>query len=119
MPSGRGLEVNVVVLPDLLLDFREYNLNPSPDQVQPCGKVCAVGGRAARMACVLQHLLGDDDGTFRVHLLTRTGNLGRLLLENEFYRDPSRRTPAFRSSNTSCRATESLAARCVPIPASR
>ncbi len=76
VPSGQGLEVGVVLLPDLILDVREYNFKTSKP-------IFAVGGRAARMASALLHLLGEDDSTFQVYLLTRTGNLGRLLLENE------------------------------------
>ena len=79
-PTGQGIEIDIVLLPDLLLDFRAYNVRG-----QGTGETCAVGGRAARTACALLHLLSDEDGTFRVHLFTKTGNLGRLLLENEFH----------------------------------
>ena len=85
IPSGQGLEIGIVMLPDLLLDVRRYNFNTK----EP---VFAVGGRAARMACALLHLLGEDDGTFQVYVLTKTGNLGRLLLENEFRIGESRRS---------------------------
>jgi len=78
-PTGEGIEVSIALLPDLVFDFRAYNLNAMPPR-----KVCAVGGRAGRIACALLHLQDEDDATYRVHLLTRTGNLGRLLLENEF-----------------------------------
>ena len=78
LPSGEGMDVSLVLLPDLLLDVRYYNFH------DPQGRMLAVGGRSARMACALLHLLGEDDGTFQVHLLTKTGKLGRLLLENEF-----------------------------------
>jgi beta-phosphoglucomutase-like phosphatase (HAD superfamily) len=86
-PTGQGIELDIVLLPDLLLDFRDYNVQ----HFNPHIKTCTVGGRAARMACVLLHLISDDDGTLNVHLLTRTGNLGRLLVENEFYSTGTKR----------------------------
>ena len=89
-PTGQGIEVDIALLPDLLLDFRDYNVEHFDSHI----KTCTVGGRAARMACALLHLTSDDDGTFNVHLLTRTGNLGRLLLENEFYRTNAQRVLA-------------------------
>lgn len=89
-PTGQGIEVDIVLMPDLLLDFRDYNVK----HFNPHIKTCTVGGRAARMACVLLHLISDDDGTFNVHLLTRTGNLGRLLIENEFYDTGAKRVLA-------------------------
>ena len=52
MPTGQGLEVGVVLLPDLLLDVRRYNLETKKP-------VFVVGGRAARMALRLLHLLGE------------------------------------------------------------
>ncbi len=95
--SGQGLDIRIVTLPDLLLDFRSYNIKKkndcagkntatSFDVVKALDEynVCTVGGRAARTACALLHLLTDDDGTFRVNLVAKTGNLGRLLLQNEF-----------------------------------
>lgn len=80
LPSGQGVEVGIVVLPDILIDVREFNLKKGKGMF-------VVGGRAARMACALLHLLGRDDGTFQVYLLTKTGSLGRLLLKNEFCRE--------------------------------
>lgn len=78
VPAGEGIDISALLLPCLVLDFRKENLHAE-------GKTCAVGGRAARIACALLHLQDEDDGTYRVNLLTKTGNLGRLLLENEFY----------------------------------
>ena len=79
IPTGQGIDMDIVVLPDLLLDFRKENLDPAGT-----GSICAVGGRAARTACALLHLLDEDDDTYRVFLMTKTGNLGRLLMQNEF-----------------------------------
>ncbi len=84
-PTGQGIDVSIALLPDLLLDFRAH-------KVKKGGKKCAVGGRAARMACVLLHLLDDDDGTFSVRLLAKTGALGRLLVENQFSGRPVQRS---------------------------
>jgi hypothetical protein len=85
-PTGEGTPVSILLMPDLVFDFRAYNL-----RAQPARKVCAVGGRAARIACALLHLQDEDDATYHVHLLTETGNLGRLLLENEFTEAKSNR----------------------------
>lgn len=81
VPTGQGMRVDITLLPDILLDIRRYNVNPNV----PGATVCAIGGRAARTAVALLHLVDDNDGLFDVHLLTKTGNLGKLLLENEFY----------------------------------
>lgn len=93
LPSGEGLELAIVLLPSMLLDFRAHNVRTA-DKARGCAgsKICAVGGRAARAACALLHLLTDEDGTFTPYLLTKTGNLGRLLLENEFHSTPARRS---------------------------
>ena len=77
-PSGEGIPIRLIVLPDLLVDFRKCNLEPGS------GNVCTVGGRAARVACSLLDLLNDEDGTFSVHLLTKTGVIGKVVLENAF-----------------------------------
>ena len=82
--------MTIALLPDVLLDVITARIDPSTRE-----KVCVVGGRAARTASVLLHLLHDDDGTFRVHLITKTGNLGCQLLENEFHMTQSDR--GFRS----------------------
>ena len=79
VPTGQGIDVSIAMLPDLLVDLRHRNIRSAD------GNVFAVGGRAARTACVLLHLLDEDDDTFSVQLITKTGNLGRLLLQNEFY----------------------------------
>ena len=78
VPSGQGIDLSIVLLPDILLDVRLENGKPIS------GKPFALGGRAARMACTLLHLLGEDDGTYRVQLLAKTAKVGRLILENEF-----------------------------------
>lgn len=75
---GEGIDISLLLLPCLVFDFREGHLTKE-------GKTCVVGGRAARIACTLLHLQDEDDATYRVHLLTKTGTLGRLLLQNEFY----------------------------------
>src|ERR1035438_1505069 len=70
VPSGHGIDVSVVLLPDILLDVRMEDDKPVPE------KAFALGGRAARMACTLLHLLGEDEGTYQVHLLTKTAKVG-------------------------------------------
>lgn len=117
-PSGQGIPVDIVAMPDLLLDFRQYLLEAST------GHVCTVGGRAARAACVLQHLATDDEGTFRVFLATRTAELGIQLLRQEFSQSQSQQ--AFgadllqgvlrRSGEPRCALRETLAARARPSP---
>jgi len=82
VPTGQGMPLSILLLPDLVFDFRPYAMRRE-DHVSE-GKVCAVGGRAARIACNLLHLQDENDATYRVHLMTRTGNLGRLLLADEF-----------------------------------
>ena len=77
VPTGQGIDLSIVLLPDLLLDVRLEQGKPAPE------KAFALGGRSARMACTLLHLLGEDDGTYQVHLLAKTAKVGRLLLENE------------------------------------
>ncbi len=76
-PTGEGVDINILLLPCLALDFRQYNIGKGK-------RVCTVGGRAARMACALLHLQDQEDGTYRIQLLARTGELGRILLANEF-----------------------------------
>jgi FMN phosphatase YigB (HAD superfamily) len=80
-PSGEGINIDVVLLPDLVLDIRRYKLK-SPNSKEKC---IAIGGRSGRIACILAHLAELEDGFFRPHLVAKTGNLGKLLLENEFY----------------------------------
>jgi FMN phosphatase YigB (HAD superfamily) len=77
VPTGEGVDVSIVLLPDLVFDIREGFKD------FPSRKICTVGGRAGRMTSILLHLLDQEDGTYRINLLTKTGNLGRLLLENE------------------------------------
>lgn len=84
-PSGEGLRIDILLLPDLLIDFHQYNLSESRN-------VCAVGGRAARLACALLHLASDDDATFGVHLLAKTGPLGYELLRQQFDVGESKRS---------------------------
>jgi phosphoglycolate phosphatase-like HAD superfamily hydrolase len=79
-PTGQGIPIDIVLLPNLLLDTRAYNVRRAR------GQMYAVGGRAARVACALRRVANDYDGTLGVHLMTKTGNLGRLLLENEYQR---------------------------------
>ncbi len=82
-PTGEGISVEIVLMPDLLLDFRSRYLNDFNRTT------CSVGGRAARAACALLHLQSNEDQLFRCKLLTRTGNLGTLLLSNEFADTPA------------------------------
>jgi phosphoglycolate phosphatase-like HAD superfamily hydrolase len=84
MPSGQGTEITIVLLPDLLIDVHK-------DRFRNGTGTCVVGGRAARLACVLLHLLTDDDGTYRVHLLAKTSPSGRALLEEQLRNAKSRR----------------------------
>ena len=79
--SGEGIPVDITVLPDFVLDIRKYNLG-NLDINQRC---IAIGGRSGRVACILSHLAELYDGFYRPHLITKTGNLGKLLLENEFF----------------------------------
>lgn len=82
-PTGEGILLNIVTLPDLIMDIRKYNIK-SPQKID---RICAVGGRSARTACILAHLIDEYDGIYIPHLITKTGNLGKLLIENEFYLD--------------------------------
>ena len=82
-PSGQGIDLSIVLLPDILLDVRMANGKPAPE------KAFALGGRAARMACTLLHLLGEDEAAYQVHLLAKTAKVGRMILENEFDLGPS------------------------------
>ena len=95
IPTGEGIPIEIVMLPSILLDVRAQNIL-DPDSFP--GRATVVGGRAARAACALLHLQDDYDGTYGVRLITRTGNLGRLLLESEFHDHrtgrPSRRLDA-------------------------
>jgi FMN phosphatase YigB (HAD superfamily) len=79
--SGEGVPIDIVLLPDIVLDIRQYNLDNS-DNNQKC---IAIGGRSGRVACILGHLIDIYDGSYRPHIVAKTGNLGKLLLENEFY----------------------------------
>ncbi|MBN1575062.1 MAG: hypothetical protein JW913_00815 [Chitinispirillaceae bacterium] len=80
VPTGEGYPVNIVSLPDLILDIRRYNVIPNNRE-----RICAIGGRSARTACILAHLCDGFDGIYTPYLITKTGNLGKYLLENEFY----------------------------------
>jgi len=82
--TGEGLDVEIIVLPDLVLDFRAKNIYQKKLKKKKKKKICAVGGRAGRATCTLLHLLGNSDETFQCYLFTKTGNLGSLLLDNEF-----------------------------------
>lgn len=82
-PTGEGVPVDIVTLPDLLFDFRSMYIN------DPEGRPCSIGGRAALAACSLLHLLSREDHTFRCRLLTKTGELGILLLTNELSKGES------------------------------
>ncbi len=82
-PTGEGINVEIVLMPDLLLDFRSRYLNDLDRTT------CSVGGRAARATCALLHLQENADQLFRCKLLTRTGHLGGLLLSNEFADTPA------------------------------
>jgi FMN phosphatase YigB (HAD superfamily) len=81
LATGEGIPVDIVLLPDLVLDIRKYNLD-----IQNIDQKCiAIGGRAGRVACILGHLTEVYDDFYQPHLVAKTGNLGRLLIENEFY----------------------------------
>ena len=75
--SGEGVPISIVTLPDFVLDFHQDNLGSS-------SQVCSVGGHAGHVTVTLLHLLSDEDATHRVHFITRTGSLGKMLLEDEF-----------------------------------
>ena len=79
--SGEGISIDIVLMPDLVLDIRKYNLD-NPKKSQKC---IAIGGRSGRVSCILAHLTELYDGIYRPHLVAKTGNLGKLLIENEFY----------------------------------
>jgi len=66
-PTGEGVPVDIVTLPDLLFDFGRCTSTTG-------GRPCSIGGRAALAACSLLHLLSREDHTFRCRLLTKTGN---------------------------------------------
>jgi phosphoglycolate phosphatase-like HAD superfamily hydrolase len=120
--AGHGPELRIVTLPDLLVDFRAYNIRHRNERIDQQAtlsthattsleheldefSVCTVGGRAARTACALQHLLTDEDGTFRVNLLAKTGNLGRLLLQNEFLGNAKETGDGHRTCDTGSQRT--------------
>jgi FMN phosphatase YigB (HAD superfamily) len=84
-PSGEGICVDIVLLPDLVLDIRKYNLEDENLEL----KSIAIGGRSGRISCVLAHLIDLYDGLYYPHLITKTGNLGKLILDNEFYNKDS------------------------------
>ncbi|MBI5832020.1 MAG: HAD family hydrolase [Armatimonadetes bacterium] len=79
MPSGEGVPVEIVAMPDLVLDFREDALFSR----DPRDKVLGIGGRAARLAMMLLDQSTDDDGLYRVHLATKTSPLGRYFLRDK------------------------------------
>jgi hypothetical protein len=83
-PTGEGVPVEIVALPDLLFDFWSMYIDV------PDGRPCSIGGRAALAACSLLHLLSPEDQTYRCKLLTKTGELGILLLTNELSKGRAR-----------------------------
>ena len=83
--TGEGLETNIVILPDLLLDFRANAIAGAK------GRVFVPGGHAGRAFCTLVNLLEDRDEAFECCLFVKTGNLGSLLLDNEFRETPAKR----------------------------
>ncbi len=82
-PTGEGISINIVTLPDIIMDIREYNIKSNNMK----DRVCTIGGRSARVSSILAHLIDEYDGIYNPYLITKTGNLGRLLLENEFFYD--------------------------------
>lgn len=79
-PTGQGIDVGLVFLPNFVVDIHSKLIGSETP-----GKRLAVGGRAARCAAALLHLLDECDGTFWVRLLTKSGSLACPVLRSAFY----------------------------------
>jgi len=91
-PAPSGVPTGITIMPDFVIDIHAELLEKDPEGPIPPAAVQAidVGSRAGRMAWILHALGGQDDGLCTVNYVTRTGHLGREVLENRFQRRPGR-----------------------------
>lgn len=77
--TGESIDITIVTLPELLLDFRIDNLLKRDE----AGKVCTIGGKATRTSKILWGLVSQEDEIIVPYLITKTSPLGFLMLKNE------------------------------------
>jgi beta-phosphoglucomutase-like phosphatase (HAD superfamily) len=87
-PVGGGVPVDIVAMPDFIVDVDGYavaELNKRHTSNRFAS--AEVGSRAGRVLSVLAHLRDLDDEGFRLHYITKTGAVGRQVLEQRLNTD--------------------------------
>lgn len=90
MPTGDGVPVDIVVMPDLVIDVDGATITRLNEQkhmhAKPMLAPAEIGSRAGRVVSILSHLRDLDDEGFRLHYITKTGHIGQAVLEDRFGR---------------------------------
>jgi hypothetical protein len=91
-PTGDGVPLEIVVLPDFVVDVDGAAIELLNSSGQPGGRLAAaeIGSRAGRVLAILAHLRDRDDDQLRLHFITKTGNLGRAVLHERLHRNLER-----------------------------
>ncbi|MCP4580388.1 MAG: hypothetical protein GY839_02130, partial [candidate division Zixibacteria bacterium] len=83
-PAPNGVPMGIVTLPDFVVDVavdRVETFRPtSEDPFDPLD----VGGRAGRLAWVLQEFGGQRNGWYNIKYVAKAGDVGRIVLERRF-----------------------------------
>jgi phosphoglycolate phosphatase-like HAD superfamily hydrolase len=84
--NGEGVPVDIVVMPDFVVDVQGEDIIAlnKEDDPDPYGMLSPVkiGSRAGRVLYILSHLRDLDDEGFRLHYIAKTGQIGRVVLND-------------------------------------
>ena len=94
-PVPSGIPISIVTLPDFVVDVAVDEIRKATatrrGQIEPLD----VGGRAGRLARVLQDFGGQQNAWYSVKYLAKAGEVGRVVLDRRFVK--SRTGPDFES----------------------
>jgi phosphoglycolate phosphatase-like HAD superfamily hydrolase len=90
-PTGDGVPLDIVVMPDFVVDVDGATIKrlSDPNQTESAAMLAPaeVGSRAGRVVSVLAHLRDLDDEGVQIHYITKTGTEGKAILEDRLQRD--------------------------------
>ncbi len=82
-PKGEGIPVDICVLPDFVVDFDPNVLEKKRGCLSKFKEawISDVGGRAGRVARDMTMLRDLNDGTFKIHFISKTSKVGMAVME--------------------------------------
>jgi hypothetical protein len=88
-PLGNGISVDIVVMPDLVVDVDGASIEKLNDSKHPELNsnltAAEIGSRCGRVLSILAHLRDQDDESFQLDYIAKTGHGGRAKLKGRLH----------------------------------